>query len=245
MRYFLDLSYNGTRFNGWQRQPNDPSVQATIEQALGTLLRVPTEVVGCGRTDAGVHASRYVAHFDAAEPLSDRFLIGLNALVGRDISIQSVRQVADDAHARFDAVRRGYHYFISPQKDPFRQETVWHYGLISKLSEDRLNEAAEVLMHFQDFTTFCKTHDGAKTKLCTMFESRWYREGDLWVYHVSANRFLRGMVRLIVGMCLHVAHGRLTVEEVRKALETQSAIHSWSVPPTGLFLSEVEYQPTY
>ena len=242
MRYFLQLSYNGTRFHGWQQQPNATSVQQTLADALVMLLRTPTEVVGCGRTDTGVHASRYFAHFDTDVLLPPKLLMSINAVLPRDISVKNIHSVADDAHARFDATHRGYHYFITEQRDPFRQETTWCYPQISRISLDDLNAAAAMLLEYQSFATFCKTNDGAHTKLCKITASHWQTDGQTWTYHIAANRFLRGMVRLIVGMCLNVAHGRLTLAQVRTALDTQQPLSpSLSVPPTGLFLSDVGY----
>ena len=160
MRYFLELSYSGKAYNGWQIQNNVPSVQQTLQEALSTILRVPTGVVGAGRTDTGVHAARYVAHFDAECLLEEpqRFCYHLNAILPWDIAVQDVRRVRDDAHARFDAVEREYKYYVSPRKDPFRRDVA--YQLIMPLDLDRMNEAAETLLGRQDFTSFSKLHSG-------------------------------------------------------------------------------------
>ncbi len=242
MRYFLQLSYNGTRFHGWQHQPNAHSVQEALTTALKTILRTPIEITGCGRTDAGVHASQYYAHVEIPEPLPSKVLLGLNAVLPRDITVQHLHLVADDAHARFDATHRAYDYYITAYRDPFRQETTWHYPQISQISLDDLNAAAAILLEYQAFATFCKTNDSAYTKRCQITSSHWQTDGQTWVYHIAANRFLRGMVRLIVGMCLNVAHGRLTIEQVHNALANQQPLTpSLSVPPNGLFLSEVKY----
>ena len=177
MRYFLELSYSGKAYNGWQIQNNAPSVQQTLQEALSTILRVPTGVVGAGRTDTGVHAARYVAHFDAECPLEEpqRFCYHLNAILPWDIAVQDVRRVRDDAHARFDAVEREYKYYVSPRKDPFRRDVA--YQLIMPLDLDRMNEAAETLLGRQDFTSFSKLHSGNKTNICRVTRAQW-REQD-------------------------------------------------------------------
>ena len=192
MRYFIELSYLGKAYNGWQIQPNAPSVQQTLQKALSTLLRRTTETVGAGRTDTGVHASHYVAHFDT-EMRIDRpvdFCYHLNALLPHDIAIQRIRPVLPTAHARFDALFRSYEYCVSLRKDPFRIDTA--YQVNWPLDLDKMNEAAALLLTHRDFTSFCKLHSDNKTNLCRVSHAAWKREReDLLLFSITADRFLR------------------------------------------------------
>lgn len=244
MRYFAELAYNGTRYNGWQKQPHSPSVQAAIEQVFSTILAMPTEVTGCGRTDTGVHASQYFLHFDHEPALPEAFLKRVNKLLPPDIAIHKLVQVPAGAHARFDAVRRSYQYRLSPNKNPFEQHTAWHFPFFAQLDLEKTQAAAALLLRYHEFQPFCKSNTDAKTMQCQLFRSEWVPDdgsGHL-IFHISANRFLRGMVRLIVGMCLNVGLGKLSLEAAATALDAQSLLpKSWSVPPHGLFLSEVTY----
>lgn len=239
-RFFLILDYNGTRFNGWQSQPNAPSIQAHLEEKMRLLLRQPIELTGCGRTDTGVHAKNYVAHFDFEGEFPKNWLSRLNQMLGKDIFIKKIQAVATDAHARFDATSRSYEYHLTFEKDPFRQETTWHYPHV--LDYSKLQNAATLLLDYQDFAPFCKTNSDAQTMKCTLTEARWsVTEGGV-IFHISANRFLRGMVRLIVGMCLNVAEEKILISDVKNALDQQITLKkSYSVPPTGLFLTKIIY----
>jgi tRNA pseudouridine38-40 synthase len=245
MRYFSELAYRGTRYNGWQRQPNAPSVQKAIEEAMATILGLATEVVGCGRTDAGVHASQYVMHFDHEGAFPKEFLRRLNKLLPDDIAIRSIWEVAPDAHARFDAVRRSYQYHITLDKSPFEPDTAWHFPFYEKLDLERTREAAALLLRYGAFQPFCKSNTDVHTMECALYRSEWVLDeaARRLTYHVSANRFLRGMVRLIVGMCLNVGLGKVELTDVQDALDRQVLLKkSWSVPPEGLFLTEVLYE---
>lgn len=244
MRYFSELAYRGTNYNGWQRQPNAPSVQQAIEEAMATILGAAIEVVGCGRTDTGVHASQYFMHFDWEGSLPKEFLRRLNKLLPADVAIRSIYEVAPDAHARFDAVRRSYEYHIVLDKNPFGEDTTWHFPFFDKLDLENVQSAAALLLQYKEFQPFCKSNTDVHTMECTLFRSEWVfdEKARRLVFHISANRFLRGMVRLIVGMCLNVGLGKVSIDEVRQALEQQSLLKkSWSVPPNGLFLTEVLY----
>lgn len=244
MRYFLTLSYKGTHFAGWQVQPNAASVQATLEAALETILREKTPVTGCGRTDAGVHAQYFVAHFDAKNDLPTSLLNSLNSLLPDDIAIQHIRVVADEAHARFDAFERGYEYHISTRKDPFSTQTAWHYPMHAHLDFDKMQEMAAILPLFSEFFPFCKTNSGVEHYRCTLLQAHWEKEPEQarWVFHIRANRFLRGMVRLIVGASIQVGRGQLEISQIEEALQKQIALpKSLSVPPHGLFLTDVKY----
>lgn len=244
MRYFLELAYNGTRFCGYQEQPETITVQSTIETALATVLRVPTKIVGCGRTDSGVHALQYYAHFDSVEQLDQNFVYKLNSLVGNDIVFYNIHLVDDEAHARFDAQSRAYQYIVDLRRNPFRQETAFYCRYGDALDLDKMQAAAQLLLNYQDFTTFCKSKTDVKTKLCDLRRSEWvYNEVEQeLVYYVQADRFLRGMIRLIVGMCLNVGKGKLELSTVQKALEEKNIlISALSAPPQGLYLMDIRY----
>ncbi len=244
MRYFLELAYNGTRFNGYQIQPNARSIQQAIEEALSTILRQPTTITGCGRTDTGVHALQYYAHFDAPAPLPDRIAHALNGILKPDIVIYRVILVADQAHARFDATSRSYVYYLSTKRNPFRQESAYFCPFAKDLDPDKMQAAAKLLLKFKEFDTFCKTNTDAKTRTCDLRKSYWDFEAghQLWAYHVSADRFLRGMIRLIVGMCLNVGRGQISLEELQKALASQQPLNRpWSAPAHGLYLTDIRY----
>lgn len=244
MRYFLSLAYKGARYAGWQRQSNAMSVQETLEQALATILGHPTPVTGCGRTDAGVHARYYVAHLDTGQALPRSFLNGLNSLLPPDIAVYTVAPVADNAHARYDAYERSYAYCIMLRKDPFAAETHWIYPQGARLDLEKMQAAAALLPEFSAFFPFCKTHSGVEHYTCTLTRSEWQADpaDHRLVYHISANRFLRGMVRLIVGACIQVGKGQLRIDDVRNALKNQTAMKkNMSVPPQGLALTDVKY----
>lgn len=240
-RYFIHLAYNGTNYCGWQTQPQLPTVQLTLEQALTTLLRTPIAIVGCGRTDTGVHASDFYAHFDC--PLSfesQQLVFKLNSYLPDDIVIFDIFQVADNAHARFDAVARTYQYHVSNQRLPFRQ------GLYSRIyfqpDLEMMNTAARVLMEYEDFTSFAKLHTQVKTNICHLSEAHWDRVGEEWIFTIRSNRFLRNMVRSVTGTLLDVGRGKLTIEGLREIVERKDRCAAGvSMPAQGLFLTKVEY----
>ena len=245
MRFFIELAYDGTPFFGWQRQPNQISIQETIENALATILNTSIQIVGCGRTDTGVHALQYFAHFNFEGEFPKGFLRRLNKFLPPSIVIYHLQQVEEDAHARFDATSRSYKYHLGLEKNPFRQKTAYFYPFAKDLDLSVLNSAAQLLLNYDEFFPFCKTNTDAKTMKCQITRSEW-QSVDLpypeLVFHISADRFLRGMVRLIVGMCLNVGHGKLTLEQVQTALEKQERLpKSLSVAPHGLFLTDIQY----
>ena len=245
MRFFITLSYDGTRYHGWQIQPNGDSIQQRLQEALSTLLRQPIEVVGAGRTDTGVHARMMVAHFDFS-PLGELEGVSykLNRLLPPDIAVQEVRQVADDMHARFSATSRTYHYFIHTHKDPFLYAYSWQVPF--KLDFEKMNEAAQVLLEYKDFTSFSKVNTDTKTNLCDIKEAHWDEvEPGKWRFTITANRFLRNMVRAIVGTLVEVGRGRISIEEVRQIIEAKDRCSAGeSVPGKGLFLVDIKYGPT-
>jgi tRNA pseudouridine38-40 synthase len=246
MRYKIELCYDGTNFSGWQRQDNASSIQQVIEENMSRRIQEPIELVGCGRTDTGVHASHYVLHFDTDQALDIIELKNtLNKMLPEDIGILSVSIVAADFHARFDAVERNYIYHIHAFKDPFRKRYSYYFPPIMNADFDLIMEAGQVILDYTDFNTFCKSNTDVKTKTCHLTHSVWeadFKSGR-FSYRIGADRFLRGMVRLIVGACLQVGLKKLTMEELKMALDQKVLLkRPLSVPPQGLFLSAVKYQ---
>ena len=244
-RYFITLSYDGAAYCGWQRQPDAPTVQQAVEKALSTLLRADIEVVGAGRTDTGVNASKYIAHFDTEQPIADcaQLVYKLNLVLPHDIAVQQVRRVKDDAHARFDAVEREYTYYISQRKNPFRRYSAWQYYV--PLDVEKMNQAAKSLLEWDDFTTFAKLNSNNKTNICRVVKAEWCRsedDADLLIFTIRADRFLRNMIRAIVGTLVDVGRGRYSVEEFEHILHScDLSLASAGAPSQGLFLSDVEY----
>ena len=241
-RYFIYLSYNGKPFCGWQIQPNGITVQQRIEEALSTILRRPMSIVGAGRTDAGVHAQLMVAHFDSEEPISDLPFLAdkLNRLLPKDIAIDRIVPVTPDAHARFDATSRTYKYYLTAKKNPFNYD--WVYRYIGKLDYDLMNEACRVLFEYTDFTSFSKLHTDVKTNNCRIMEAGWKQEGDVWVFTIRADRFLRNMVRAIVGTLLEVGRGKLSLSGFREVIEAKDRGRAGtSAPGHALYLVDVTY----
>ena len=259
-RYFIHIAYNGASYNGWQTQPGLPTVQQTLETTLTTLLRQPVAVVGCGRTDTGVHASDFYAHFDIRvdsgelvvdctsgqvlptphAPLPDNLVFKLNNMLPPDIVVYDIFPVADNAHARFDAVARTYQYHVSDRRLPFRQGQYCRIWFRPDL--DRMNEAARVLMEYDDFTSFAKLHTQVKTNICHLSEAHWDTVDDEWVFTIRSNRFLRNMVRSVTGTLLDVGRGKLSLDGLREIIEKKDRCAAGvSMPACGLFLTRVEY----
>ena len=247
MRRFLKLSYDGAPFHGWQRQPGDSSVHPTREEALATICRRPVEVVGAGRTDTGVNARVMYAHFDSDYIIPDkrRFLTGLNRLCGHAIAVEDVFEVDPDKHARFDARLRTYKYFVTFAKCPFLENMSWQ--TVMKLDLDLMNEAAALLLTTDDFTSFAKLHSDARTNICRVSEARW----ETWrnsfgvpgaVFTISADRFLRNMVRAVVGTLVDVGRGKISVAEFAEIIRRKDRCAAGtSMPPQALFLWDIEY----
>lgn len=244
MRYFIKLAYRGAPFHGWQVQPNAESVQGKIEYALSTVLRHEISIVGAGRTDTGVNARVMYAHFDLDTELPDkgRLLVSLNRLVGRDIAIHDIFQVADDAHARFDANSRTYKYFVAFEKTPFSYDLSWFCP--NRLDINAMNEAAELLLHTDDFTSFAKLHSDAKTNICKVTKAQWTMESNtMAVFTITADRFLRNMVRAVVGTLVEVGRGKLSIEDFRAIINRRDRCAAGqSMPGEALFLWDIEYQ---
>lgn len=241
MRYFIHLAYNGANYCGWQTQPELPTVQQTLEQALTTLLRQPTPIVGCGRTDTGVHASDFYAHFNATDEVDTRQLtFKLNSFLPEDIAIYEIFAVRDNAHARFDATARTYQYHVSDRRLPFKQ------GLYSRIyyhpNLELMNQGANLLMEYEDFTSFAKLHTQVKTNICHLSLAQWEEHEDEWVFTIRSNRFLRNMVRSVTGTLLDLGRGKLTLDGLRQIIERKDRCAAGaSMPPQGLFLTRVEY----
>ena len=237
------MAYNGAAYCGWQTQPELPTVQLTLEKALTTLLRQPIAVVGCGRTDTGVHASDFYAHFDCNEELGERTAeleFKLNNILPPDIVVFSIFRVSDNAHARFNATARTYQYHVSDRRLPFRQGQ--YCRIYFRPDIDQMNRAAEVLMEYDDFTSFAKLHTQVKTNICHLTEAHWDTVGDEWVFTIRSNRFLRNMVRSVTGTLLDVGRGKLTIEGLREIIERKDRCAAGvSMPACGLFLTKVEY----
>ncbi len=241
-RFFLECSYKGTNYHGWQKQPNAISVQEEIERALSVLLRSTIEVVGCGRTDAGVHASKYILHFDCEEmqPSVKQLAYRLNRFLPQDIAVQKIWKVKDDIHARFNAVSRTYKYYIATQKNPFTDEVAYQYTAPLRL--DLMNIAALNMIDYKDFTSFSKLHTDVKNNNCTVYNAFWQQSDNQLIFTIKANRFLRNMVRAIVGTLLEVGKEKITVDDFCKIIEKKDrGAAGASAPAHGLFLYDIEY----
>ncbi|MEW7280133.1 tRNA pseudouridine(38-40) synthase TruA [Aquimarina sp. 2201CG1-2-11] len=241
MRYFLELSYDGTNYHGWQRQPNAISIQEVLEDSLSTLLRGNVAIVGAGRTDTGVHAKQIMAHFDHFEELDTAQLrYKLNSILPVDIAIHKVYLVREDAHARFDAISRSYEYYVNLSKDPFGVDKSYYYK--KTLNVDAMNEAAKLLLNYTNFKCFSKSKTDVKTYNCTITNAVWENCGDQLVFKISANRFLRNMVRAIVGTLIEIGENKLNKEGLLAIIKSEDRSKAgYSVPAHGLYLTAVEY----
>ena len=243
MRYFIQFSYDGAAYHGWQIQPNGISVQETLQKALSTLLRSQTEVVGAGRTDAGVNARKMIAHFDHQEEIADtdNIVKRLNKILPLDIAVDCIKKVHDDAHARFDAKARTYKYFVATKKSPFCRH--YAYRFPQPLDFALMNEAAKHLFDYTDFTSFSKLHTDTKTNNCKIMHAEWTQMSETeWVFTIKADRFLRNMVRAIVGTLLEVGRGKMSIDDFCRTIEKKDRCSAGSsVPGNALFLWDVEY----
>jgi len=241
-RYFIYLSYKGTAYHGWQHQPNGISVQEVLSKALSTIIRSETEITGAGRTDTGVHARTMVAHFDMNETITDplKFTDKLNSILPNDIAVSKIINVKADAHARFDAISRKYEYHLITAKNVFKTQFAARFN--HQLNFDKMNEAAAILFEYRDFTSFSKLHTDVKTNNCIITEAGWIKSDDEWIFNIRADRFLRNMVRSIVGTLLEVGRGRMSIEQFRQIIEAKDRCKAgMSVPAHGLFLVDIQY----
>lgn len=241
-RYFLQLAYNGTDYHGWQMQDNAPSIQQEITEKLSIILQVETPIMGCGRTDAGVHASQFFAHFDAESlPLDTATIVHkLNTMLPDSIAIYGLEQVIDDAHSRFHATKRSYQYCISTRKDPFVSDRSYKFNVPLDLAA--MNKACELLLGEKDFGCFCKANADNHTDICTVYQANWEQTEHMITFNITANRFLRNMVRAIVGTLLDIGQGKTSLAEFELILASKTRSEAGrSVPAHGLFLSRVQY----
>lgn len=242
MRYFIHLAYNGTRFHGWQIQPNATSVQENLNKAFSVLLQTEINLMGAGRTDTGVHAREMYAHFDSDTSFDITTLVHkLNSFLPKDIVIYDIIPVHDDAHSRFDALKRTYEYHIHQFKNPFIDELSWYFH--QPLDIDLMNQASQLLFNYTDFECFSKVNTDVNTFDCTIFEAYWKRgKNDQLIFTISANRFLRNMVRSIVGTLINVGLHKITLDDFTKIIESKSREKAgFSVPAHGLYLTKIEY----
>lgn len=242
MRYFLDIAFRGAAFHGWQRQPGEMSVQQCLEEAFSKALRTDIAVTGAGRTDAGVNARRMVAHVDLPDGAdTTQLLRAVNAMAGHDVAVKSATAVHADAHARFDATERCYRYYAHTSKNPFVRELSWQASPM--LDFDAMNEAAELLLGRRDFTSFAKLHSDARTNICDLRAARWHQIGaDRWYFEIRADRFLRNMVRAVVGTLVEVGRGKMKPHEILRVLEASDRCAAGtSMPAHALFLWDVSY----
>jgi tRNA pseudouridine38-40 synthase len=242
-RYFIELSYLGKNYCGWQVQPNANTVQAEVNRSLSLVLREKISTIGAGRTDTGVHASYFVAHFDTLNPIKQPIsglIHSLNEVLPNDIAIKRIRSVNPDAHARFSALSRTYKYFIVNAKNPFSIDTAWYIKL--NLAVDTMQSASDKLLSFTDFTSFSKVGSDVKTNNCKVTQAIWQIDGEMLVFTVKADRFLRNMVRAIVGTLVDVGRGKLSVDDFVKIVELKNrGAAGTSAPACGLFLTDIEY----
>jgi len=240
-RYFIELKFKGTRYAGWQRQKNALTIQETIEKALSTLLKSEILTTGCGRTDAGVHARLFIAHFDFFDEIdTEKLIYKLNAILPADIAIINIYKVTDNAHARFSAISRTYEYVITNKKNPFETETAFYFPY--KLDINMMNQACEILKEYNDFTSFAKLHSNNKTNICKIFNAKWIEINEKLIFSITADRFLRNMVRSIVGTMLEIGQHKIDLPTFIKIIEVHNRSKAGkSMDAKGLFLVDINY----
>jgi len=245
LRYFIEIAYNGKNYFGWQRQPEQISVQQVLEETLSTLLRKEIKLTGAGRTDAGVHAKQLFTHFDFKEiDNKEELLFRMNSFLPKDISVKNIFKVKEDAHARFDAVEREYEYVISLGKDPFSEE--FAYQINHKPNVDLMNKAAKMLLNHKNFQCFSRSKTDVKTYNCTIVKAHWKAKNNRLIFTIAADRFLRNMVRAIVGTLLDVGYGKTSLEDFKAILDSKSREEAGaSAPAHGLYLTRVVYPQTF
>lgn len=242
MRYFIEFSYFGKNYFGYQIQPNEITVQEELEKALSTILREEVKITGAGRTDTGVHAKKMFAHFDTEKELEDNLDFKLNSFLSPDIAVHRIFKVEENLHARFDATYRTYEYYISLAKNPFTQDSAWQLWR-RNIDVSKMNEACGILFEYGDFTSFAKLHTDNKTNFCKIYKAEWEQNGNELKFTISADRFLRNMVRAIVGTMVEIGAGKIQPEDLRKIIESKNRNSAGtSAPPQGLFLVDVGYE---
>ena len=242
MRYFIELGYKGTNYHGWQYQPDADSVQETLNKALSLLLKTDIDIVGAGRTDTGVHAKQMFAHFDFETEIDTQQLVHkLNSFLPKDIVIFNILKVANEAHARFDATKRTYEYYIHMTKDAFKNEESYQFQ--TALNIDKMNEACQILFKHNDFECFSKVNTDVKTFNCAIFEAHWMQDGNKLVFTIAADRFLRNMVRAIVGTMINIGTGKISLNDFELIIDSKDRSQAgFSVPAHGLYLTKIEYE---
>jgi len=241
-RYFVKLSYKGTKYHGWQIQPNAVTIQEILQKAFSLILKEDIEITGAGRTDTGVHALNYIAHFRANKHIPDisKLIFRLNSFLDKDIAIHEIFKVNETLHARFSAISRTYEYRIHQKKNPFLTETSLY--IYDKLDFDKMNRFAKILFEYNDFTSFSKLHTDTKTNICKIIQAEWVQRNEQYVFIIEADRFLRNMVRAITGTLLDAGKNKITEQEFRKIIESKNRNSAGaSVPAHGLFLTEIKY----
>jgi len=240
MRYFIEFSYNGTNYHGWQKQPNANSIQEELTKCLSVLLQDEVDIIGAGRTDSGVHAEQMFAHFDINRSVdSEKLVLKLNSFLSNDISVKRVFKVKEDTHARFTAIARTYQYFVSTKKDIFNPNL---HLVFKDLNLEIMNDACQNLIGEQDFTSFSKVNTDTITNNCEITHAKWKKDRDIFIFTISSNRFLRNMVRSIVGTLLDIGIGKIDAEEIKKIIEKKDRSEAgFSVPAKALFLTQVKY----
>ena len=241
-RYFIELQFNGKNFHGWQVQPNAHTVQSELNEKLSILVNKPVETVGAGRTDSGVHAKYFVAHFDIDKELINlpKLIYKLNNFLHEDIFVMGIHPVSNNAHARYSALSRTYKYYISTQKDVFRKDLSWL--LFSNLEIEALNAGASEILKYSDFTSFSKLHSDVKTNTCKIHFSQWTQEKHMLIYTITADRFLRNMVRSIVGTLIRIGKGKLSIDDFKDIINSKDRSKAGeSAPAQGLFLHDIKY----
>ncbi len=241
MRYFIELAYKGTNYHGWQIQPDAKSVQETLNKALSILLKSEIDILGAGRTDAGVHAKQMFAHFDVDIDFDKEKLVHkLNSFLPKDIAVFKIHAVHPEAHARFDATKRTYEYQIHTKKNAFEADDSWQYGL--PLRTDLMNDACKILFEYTDFECFSKTNSDVNTFNCSIQEAFWQQSEDKLLFTISADRFLRNMVRAIVGTMINIGLEKVSLDDFKKIIESKDRSQAgFSVPAHGLYLTKIEY----
>lgn len=240
-RYIIKLAYKGTNYHGWQIQPNALTVQETIEKALSIKLQDKINITGAGRTDTGVHAKYFIAHFDSSKTIDNKTLFGLNNLLPNDIVIYEIKEVKADFNSRFDAISRTYKYYITNKKNPFLVDTTTYFK--NEIDIKLLNKACKVLFNYTDFTSFSKLHTDTKTNNCKIINASWKFIDDIYIFEITANRFLRNMVRSIVGTMLDINNSKISIEDFKKIIESKNRSNAGkSAPAEGLFLTNIEYE---
>jgi tRNA pseudouridine38-40 synthase len=242
MRYFIEFSYFGKNYFGYQIQPNEITVQEDLEKALSVILRSEIKTTGAGRTDTGVHAKKMFAHFDFNGEISENLVYQLNSFLSQDIAVKRIFKVKDGFHARFDAIFRTYEYSVFLEKNPFLQDFSWQFRN-PNLNIEKMNEACKILFEYEDFTSFAKIGSDNKTNLCKIYKAEWQQNGSELKFTISADRFLRNMVRAIVGTMVEIGKGKIQIEDLRKIIEEKNRnLAGSSAPAHGLFLTDIGYE---